>query len=44
MARTYVNFADLAGNEVEGESFRVLFKEGCSDIVIITPHTGKIEA
>ncbi|MES2163345.1 MAG: poly-gamma-glutamate hydrolase family protein [Pseudomonadota bacterium] len=43
MADTYMNFADLAAHETEGIDFRVVVKEGCSGIVIVAPHAGKIE-
>ncbi|QKY03603.1 hypothetical protein G3257_15975 [Janthinobacterium lividum] len=41
MADTHVNFSDLAANEVEGQDFRVLVKEGRTGIVIVAPHGGK---
>ena len=41
---TYTSFAELARNQIEGQDYIVLARQGRSGIAVIAPHAGGIEA
>ncbi|MFN2745455.1 poly-gamma-glutamate hydrolase family protein [Bacillus sp. z60-18] len=39
----YVNFAELAENEIEGEDYRIEYTDMGTDLLVLSPHGGGIE-